>query len=97
MKDIKHINLLSKDMREILTRELNAGNKVETTFIGGYRQLASDHLFVILKEPFKVEAKKEYDNIEYREVNNPSLWKAQYKDLDNDQTIGCYFGKEFYN
>ncbi len=97
MKHIKHINLLSDDMRKILTRELEAGNRVEDTFIGGYRQLSGDHLFIMLKEPFMAESKKVYENIEYREINNPYLWKAQYKDLANDQTIGCYFGKEFYS
>jgi hypothetical protein len=46
---------------------------------------------IFLEKPFKKPIRKDLDKIEYRDVNDPHYWKAEYFDEENLQFLCCKF------
>lgn len=81
---------LSKEMKHILQSELEAGNRVQETYRGW---VSEDHIFVFLEYPFR--SQYQFPGIQYRDVDDPHYWKAEYDDARNHQTIACDFDRRF--
>lgn len=76
---------LCPELRRILDLELEAGNSVIA--------LKEDWGFVVvLREPFLVEHELESDDLQFREVNNRSEWKAEISSKEFKHTLACGFG-----
>lgn len=87
------INKLSHSLSNILEEELKAGNEIHETFFGRFTDCADDHLFIWLKYPFKTAIRNDLEGVIYRPVDDPHYWKAEYTDLNNNQTLACNFDK----
>ena len=91
MIDKELIDKLSIEMKEILEKELEAGNKIIETYQGGFSNVSSEHIFIFLKYPFKTPIQIDLKEIIYTEINDRHYWKAEYTDEKNHQTIACNF------
>jgi len=78
------------ELRRILDKELGAGNRVAETWHGDWP--CSDVWVVSLEYPFKSEVQKNLDGIEFRNINDPHYWKAEYYDSVNNLLLVCRFG-----
>lgn len=85
------ISLLSPELNDILQMELNAGNIIHETAVGGFTDCADNHIFIWLKYPFKTEIKTDLIDTVYREINDPHYWKSEYTDMTNHQTLACCY------
>ena len=90
MIDKTLINELSSEMKQILNAEIEAGNEIIETSLGGFSETSNNHIFVFLRYPFK--GQYDISGICYREINDPHYWKAEYDDDINHQTIACNYG-----
>jgi hypothetical protein len=75
-------------LKEILDAELEAGNAIIESWCGDWPVGVS---VVFLKESFKTAIQKNLENIEFRNINDPHYWKAEYKDKINKQMLICGF------
>lgn len=91
MVNKEHIMLLSNELKKILQSELDAGNQIVETSIGGFSKTELNHLFIFLEKPFQTPIKKNISGLEYVEVNDTHYWKAEYNDKRNHQTLACKF------
>ncbi len=89
MIDKTLINELSSEMKQILNAEIEAGNEIIETSLGGFSETSNNHIFVFLRYPFK--GQYDISGICYREINDPHYWKAEYDDDINHQTIACNY------
>lgn len=85
------IDKLSIEMKEILEKELEAGNEIVETSQGIFTNASTEHIFIFLKYPFKSKIKNNLNGIVYREINDKHYWKAEYTDEKNHQTSACNF------
>lgn len=85
------IDKLSIEMKEILEKELEAGNEIVETSQGIFTNASMEHIFIFLKYPFKSKIKNNLNGIVYREINDKHYWKAEYTDEKNHQTLACNF------
>lgn len=85
------IDKLSIEMKEILEKELEAGNEIVETSQGIFTNASTEHIFIFLKYPFKSKIKNNLNGIVYREINDKHYWKAEYTDEKNHQTLACNF------
>ena len=81
-----HIDQFSSVLREILNNELALGNEITET-AQGWPQ--SESIIIFLAQPFKAEYALE--NTEYREINDPHYWKAEYEDKLTKHLLACRF------
>lgn len=81
-----HIDQFSMVLTEILDDELELGNDIAET-ARGWPQ--SDSIIIFLAQPFKAEYALE--NTEYREINDPHYWKAEYEDKLTKHLLVCRF------
>lgn len=72
------IDKLSIEMKEILEKELEAGNEIVETSQGIFTNASTEHIFIFLKYPFKSKIKNNLNGIVYREINDKHYWKAEY-------------------
>jgi hypothetical protein len=79
---------LCAELRTILAAELDAGNRL-ARFTGSPDEWP---LLVVLSDPFSCSHDPTPDVLRFREVNNPSLWKAHYVCLEHAQIVACGFG-----
>lgn len=86
------IDKLSPDLKIILEDELNAGNSICETSSGGFTDCTDNHLFIWLKFPFKTVIRNDLEGIVYQLIDDPHYWKAEYNDINNNQTLACNFG-----
>ena len=91
MIEQKHIDALGSRLRVILNDELELGNVVCETHIGGFSESYEGHIFVFLKYPFICSVRYDAEGVTYREINDPHYWKAEYDDEENHQTLACRF------
>lgn len=91
MIDKELINKLSVELKEILKKELEAGNEIVETSQGRFTNDSTEHIYIFLKYPFKTEIQNNLNEIIYREINDRHYWKAEYTDEKNHQTIACNF------
>ena len=81
-----HIDQFSSALTEILSNEIELGNEIAET-ARGWPQ--SESIIVFLAQPFKAECAPE--NTEYREINDPHYWKAEYEDKLTKHLLACRF------
>lgn len=82
----KHIDNFSKTLKVILDEEIKLGNHIAETSKGWSQD---DTVIVFLDKPFK----KQYhiENIEYRIIDDPHYWKAEYYDSSKNHVLACKF------
>ena len=85
------IDKLSIEMKEILKKELEAGNEIVETSQGRFTNASSEHIFIFLKYPFKTKIQNNLNGIIYKEINDRHYWKAEYTYDKNHQTLACNF------
>ena len=79
---------LCPELRELLNAELAAGNSVVEYRTGLY---AADAVLVRLAKAFRAPPKNMPAGVEYREVNDPHWWKAEYFRPATKHCIACGF------
>jgi len=77
---------ISPLIEKILKSELNRGNSIVESSKGWPERKST---LIILKLPF--HKKYTFENIEYKDINDPHYWKEEYYDKDFLQTIACRF------
>ena len=87
--DTKVVEAFHGKLKEILDAELESGNMIIEAWCGDWPKGVS---VISLKEPFKTTIQKNLDAIEFRNINNPHYWKAEYDDKINKQMLICGFG-----
>lgn len=83
--DQEHLKAISPHLTQILEAELANGNEVVET---RKHYPGQDSIFVALKHPFA----KVYPisaAIEFREINDPHYWKAEYEDVELKHLLAC--------
>ena len=84
-------------LKTILELELKAGNTIVETYESkdsGFPMPNATMIF--LEKSFKTSIQKNLKGIEFRDVNDPHYWKAEYFDKENVQFLCCGFdGTDF--
>jgi len=79
-------------LKDILELELKAGNKIVETYDAKDGAFPMPNaIMIFLEKPFKTPILKDLDQIEYRDVNDPHYWKAEYFDTEKLQFLCCKF------
>ncbi len=86
MKTQEHIDNFSSTLTKILVSEIMNGNEIVETSKGWPN---ANTIIVYLKKPFIDNY--EIDNIEYRNINDPHYWKAEYFDNQTNHILACGF------
>jgi hypothetical protein len=79
---------LCPELRALLDAELAAGNKVAECGIGVNGSTAP---LVLLASPFRARPDALPVGVEYREVNDPHWWKAEYFHTPTKHCLACRF------
>ena len=82
----EHIDNFSLTLKEILNREIDLGNEIIETSKGWPDGNA---IIIFLKNPFVNEY--EIINVEYRNIDDPHYWKAEYFDSSTKHILACKF------
>ena len=90
--------MISNDMATIkgplkgmLETELKAGNRISGIEEGNYPRPGGRMIF--LERSFQTSTQKNLPGVEYRLVNDPHYWKAEYVDEKNNLCLCCGFSK----
>jgi hypothetical protein len=86
MKTQEHIDNFSLTLTKLLNQELELGNKIAETSKGFPDK---ETIIIILEKPFKLTYK--FDNIEYRNIDDPHYWKEEYYDTSTQHILACKF------
>ncbi len=89
------IGRLSRSLKNIFDKEIVAGNEVVETYIGDWPY--QDTTMVFLKKPFLTPIQRSIPGVEYRLINDPHYWKAQYHDLESKTLLCCKFDGPNFN
>ncbi len=81
-----HIENFSKSLKSILEEELKMGNEFFETSKGWPEE---NSIMIILKKPFLNTY--ELDHVNYKDVNDPHYWKAEYFDILSKHVLACKF------
>jgi len=84
------VEKLSGELREILELELEAGNTIRETWEG--RWPYEGVVVVSLSRPFLSPIRRSSPNLEFRDVDDPHYWKAEYYSAAANQMLLCGFG-----
>lgn len=78
-------------LKEILQKELDAGNTIVETFKCDwpYPPLTTA---IILDKPFITPIQLNIEGIVFHNTNDPHCWKAEYHDKINCLLLACKFG-----
>jgi hypothetical protein len=79
---------LCPELQALLNAELAAGNAVVEYRTGLY---AADAVLVLLAKAFRARPRDLPAGVEYREVNDPHWWKAEYFRTATKHCIACRF------
>ena len=79
---------LCPELQELLNAELAAGNAIVEYRTGLY---AADAVLVLLAKAFRARPRNLPTGVEYREVNDPHWWKAEYFRPATKHCIACRF------
>lgn len=82
----EHIDNFSSTLTQILNREIELGNEIVETS-KGWPDLNT--IIIFLKKPFIDEYK--IKNTEYRNIDDPHYWKAEYFDSLTNHVLACKF------
>ncbi len=83
----EHIDKFCGILKDILNDELSSGNIIKQTY-EGYPEGTTT---IVLQKPFKRPIKKDFSGIEFKNVNDPHYWKAEYHDIENHLILICGF------
>ena len=83
----EYIEKISNNLKLILEKELQAGNKIFETWNGW----PYDSIVISLWYPFKATVENLPENIIFKELNDIHNWKAEYHDLDTNDLLICKF------
>ena len=83
------INKFTGKLKEILQLELMSGNKIAETYEGDWPYPNS--IMIFLEKPFITPIQRDLKDINFRNVNDPHYWKAEYVDLKNKMWLCCKF------
>ena len=86
MKNQEHIDNFSLILTKILNQEVELGNEIAETSKGWPDEKT---IIIFLKRPFK--DKYTFENVEYRNVDDPHYWKAEYVDHTTKHVLACRF------
>ena len=79
---------LCPELRELLAAELAANNLVVECRAGLY---APDAVLILLSGPFRTTPSSLPAGVEYREVNDPHWWKAEYFHGPTKHCVACRY------
>lgn len=82
----EHIDNFSWTLTKILNQEIELGNEIVETSKGWPDE---NTIIILLKKPFTTEY--QLDNIEYRNIEDPHYWKAEYFDNSKNHVLACRF------
>lgn len=82
----KHIDNFSLTLTKILNKEIELGNTIVETSKGWPDE---NTIIIFLDKPFNDEY--EFENIEYRNIDDPHYWKAEYFDKLTNHILACKF------
>ena len=82
------IERLCPAIRALLDAELLAGNSVVECSMGLH---GKGSVLALLAQPFRVRPATLPEGVEYREVNDPHWWKAEYFHTATKHCIACRF------
>lgn len=82
----EHIDNFSSTLTTILNQEIELGNEIIETSQGWPEQ---ETIIIFLKKPFLGNYK--IKNTEYRNVDNPHYWKAEYFHSSTNHVLACKF------
>ena len=88
--DDKILSSFSGELAQILTEELNAGNRIYETYSGDWPTQGC--IMVFLQRPFLTPIKRTLKDIVFTNINDPHYWKAEYYDKTTNQYLCCGFG-----
>lgn len=83
-----HIENFSSVLTKILNHEIMLGNEIIESSEGWPNEST---IIVFLKKPFI--GKYEIDFVEYRNIDDPHYWKAEYFDSSTNHILACRFLK----
>ncbi len=86
MIDKNHIDNFSTELTLILNQEIKLGNRISETSKGWPQE---NTIIIFLDKPYKKQYKSE--NIEYRNIDDPHYWKAEYYDSSTNHILACKF------
>ena len=78
------------ELKNILDMELSAGNKICETYNGDWP--FPNSIMIFLDKPFITPIRRDISGIEFRNVNDPHYWKAEYHDKILNMFLCCNFG-----
>lgn len=87
--DEEIINEFTGELKNILNLELEAKNKVSETYKGDWPYPHCKMVF--LEYCFLTPIRRNIDGIEFRNINDPHYWKAEYYDSNSNQFLCCGF------
>ena len=90
MVNQKDVDDFKGELRLILYKELEKGNKIVETYRGDWPY--ENTLMIFLERPFITPINRELEGITYSEINDRHYWKAEYYDEKNNQFLNCKFG-----
>jgi hypothetical protein len=92
MIDQNVVNTFVGVLKTILEMELKAGNKIVETYESKDSKFPMPNATMIfLGQSFITPIQENLPNIEFRNINDPHYWKAEYFDKENIQFLCCGF------
>ncbi len=82
----EHIDDFSSTLKKILTQEVDLGNEIVETSKGWPDEKT---IIIFLKRPFLEQYT--FENVEFRNVDDPHYWKAEYVDHSTKHVLACKF------
>jgi hypothetical protein len=82
------IAALDPALKQILEKELANGNVVFETWRGWPKP---ETICIALGRPFSVPHLSLPEGVEFREVNDPHYWKAEYRHEPSHHMLVCHF------
>ncbi len=76
-------------LQVILKEETKAGNEIVEISKGDWPE--KNATFIFLKKPFLTPIRHNLPNVEYRLINDPHYWKAEYHHQQSNVLLCCKF------
>ena len=86
---IEELALFKGPLREILEKELVAGNEIKETWHGDWPY--EGVVVINLKKPFLTPVEKNLPGVDFFILNDVHYWKAEYYDRKNSTMLICSF------
>jgi hypothetical protein len=86
--DAAQLESLHPGLREVLDRELHAGNEIREIASGWPKPMS---VLVLLQHTFRTADAPPPTGISYSEVNDPHYWLAEFRHEESGQIVACPF------